>query len=36
MRYFWKGNVCLEPFKGDRVSGGVGFWEVSFVAAVVF
>ena len=32
---FWKGNGCGEPFKGDSISGGVGFWELEFVAAVV-
>ena len=34
--YFWKGNGRGEPFKGDIVSGGVGFGEVEFIAAVLF
>ena len=32
--------ACLPQFGGafkcDRVSGGVGFWQVAFVAVVVF
>ena len=36
MREFCKVNGCGEPFKGDSISGRVGFGEVEFVAAVFF